>query len=141
MARISGKERLQRKLSRLAPETRKELAGTLLAGARELIGDQQMLAPVDEGDLVSSIRMEPGRDELQIKVVAGGTPGTRKEIRKGSGVYTDTALAMEFGNQRVPAQPFFFPPWRAHRKRMRRKIAAGVRKVARKVAQEGGTGG
>lgn len=137
-ARIQGRQRLERKIAALAPATRKEITAQLPVFARELITDQQMLVPVDEGDLAQSIRMEPGRTLLSVKVVAGGTERTRKEIRKGSGVYTDTALAMEFGNSRVSAQPFFFPPWRAHRKRIRRKIANSVRKVARNVAKEGG---
>src|SRR4051812_17681803 len=62
-------------------------------------------SPDETGRLEESCRVEPGKNELEYLVLVGG-PLTTTEVRDGSGVPYDRALAFEFGNSRQPARPF-----------------------------------
>jgi HK97 gp10 family phage protein len=79
------------------------------------------------GNLASSIRKEPGKTPTVVQVMAGGLLTTRKV----GGKPYDYARAVEFGTERVAAQPFFFPTYRLMRKSMRsamrRKINARIK--------------
>jgi HK97 gp10 family phage protein len=62
-----------------------------------------------------------GRTEfasMRITIFAGG----------GDAFY---ARFHEFGTVKMPAQPFFFPVWRARRKRVRSRISRAIRKSIR----------
>ena len=54
----------------------------------------------------------PGNSRLEYIVQAGGDL-TIKEVREGSGVDYDYALAFEYGTSRQHAKPFFWPTYRA----------------------------
>jgi HK97 gp10 family phage protein len=68
--------------------------------------------------LRNSIRVEQGRRPTRALVRAGGPKTT-------VGGY-DYALANEFGTSKMSAQPFFWPTYRAERKRIRRELKATV---------------
>jgi HK97 gp10 family phage protein len=70
-------------------------------------------------DLRESIRVEKAKRPTRFLVRAGGPKTTR-------GGY-DYALANEFGTQKMPAQPFFWPTYRAEKKRIRRDIMRGIK--------------
>lgn len=71
-------------------------------------------APADSGDLEASCVAVPGNSSLEYIVQAGGQL-TTTEVRDGSGVPFDRALAFEFGTSRQPARPFFWPTYRARK--------------------------
>lgn len=111
--------------SGLAKKAQALLAAELRNQANRLSEAQRDAAPQGEtGNLRASCRVEDGRNELEVVVLAGG-PLTTKEVRIGSGEPYDYALAVEFGNARVGAQPFFFPIYR----RMRRGIEGAINKA------------
>jgi HK97 gp10 family phage protein len=124
---------LNRRLMAIPQEVRAAARQQLIANAAELVRMQQSLAPVDSGDLRKSIRAKAGRNELQIMVVAGGALTTR-EVRKGSGRPYDYALGQEYGNAQTPAQPFFFPSYRALKKPMKSKLSRAANKAIKKAA-------
>ncbi len=149
MAKIEGRERLKRKFQAMPGVVKQEIEKAIRTSAAELVGMQKRLAPVDKGALVNSIRftIEEGA-EFRAIVQAGGTEETRREVRKGSGEFTDEAILAEWGSPEheaagkfkgatIPAQKprkFFFPAYRALRKRIRsrisRSITTGIKKVA-----------
>ena len=63
--------------------------------------DMRRTAPVDTGDMVSTIRVEKPRDGVR-HVKCGGTVGD-------SGEYVDYAVYVELGTSRMGAQPFMRP--------------------------------
>lgn len=69
-------------------------------------------------DLRDSIRVEQGRRPARALVRAGGLKTTREGY--------DYALANEFGTSKMNAQPFFWPTYRAERKRIRRELNKAV---------------
>jgi HK97 gp10 family phage protein len=68
--------------------------------------------------LRNSIRVEQGRRPTRALVRAGGPKTTVHGY--------DYALANEFGTSKMSAQPFFWPTYRAERKRIRRELKAAV---------------
>lgn len=148
MAKIIGAEALKRKFRAMPGAVQAEVKKAVPDAADELVGMMQRLAPRDRGNLIASIRREQPQ-EFKAAVIAGGTPATRREVRKGSGIFTDEAILTEFGSKAhraggkfkgaripaIPARPWFLPSWRAMKKRIKsklsRSITTGIKKVAK----------
>lgn len=100
-------------------------------GATEIMMRARYLAPVDDGDLQQSIRVEDGPRELSATVTAGG-PLTTKPVRnaeKGNAPEFDYALGQEYGTAETDAQPFFWPAVNSTKKRVRRRIDRAIGKA------------
>lgn len=149
MAGFKNAKRASRRLRAIPPLVRKQVRAQLTANAAELVRAQKAFAPVDDGDLRASIRFEDASSagRIAMTVKAGGsrttkaigtrtydrevninTGDTRGRAKKAGGksVTYDYALGQEFGTEDMPANPFFFPPYRAKKrafKRTRNKAA------------------
>lgn len=77
----------------------------------------------DTGNLAESVRVEDGKDDTELLVVAGGDLTTK---RMGSGSDYDYALAVEFGTTKMEPNPFFFSTWRV----MQDDVVSELEKVA-----------
>jgi HK97 gp10 family phage protein len=124
--------RINKQLNNVVDLTTKPIEETLLTQASLLASEQRSLAAEDPnaekpGALKASIRVERGaptsKKAIVIKIKAGGekTAGTGEKSAKPY----DYARANEFGTQKMKAQPFFFPVYRARKK----EIRAAVRKA------------
>lgn len=148
MAKIEGLDRLRAKFRAMPAAVRGEVAKSVPISAAELVGMQKRLVPKGRTHaLENSIHYEM-LTEFKALVIAGGTAETKREVRKDSGEFTDEAVLVEFGTKahkargkfkgaRIPAQParrFFFPAYRALKRRAKsrisRSITAGIKKVA-----------
>jgi len=135
---VLGLQSLARKLKAIPQEAKSEIRKALEASAEEIVRLAKNLVPVDDGDLQMSISWTWGaapkgamvlgnvigpsdKNDLTITIYAGG----------GEAFY---ARWVEFGTQKMAAQPFFLPAYRANRKRARARISRGVNKAAKKVA-------
>lgn len=120
---------LQRWLASLAPKAKKQMQAGLRAQANRVRDAMQSAAAIgDTGKLAESVRVEDGRHELELVIAAGGEL-TTKEIRGGSGVPYDYALAIEFGTTKMEPNPFFFSTWRV----MEDDVRGELEKVAAEV--------
>lgn len=98
--------------TQLPYKLRRDLARKLrgrVETAAEKIADN---APEKSGKLKGTVRVRRRRNELDLEILAGGA-ATTKEIRTGSGTGYDYALATEFGNEHVAAEPWFYATWNA----------------------------
>lgn len=84
----------------------REQAENLSAAQRARLKELEQ-PPEDTGDLEQSCTVIDGANDLEVIVVAGGDL-TTKEIREGSGVGYDYALAFEYGTSKQPARSFFY---------------------------------
>lgn len=133
---FSNVARLRRRLKAIPKGVRKAVHAQLEANSKELNEAQRRFAPKDDGELRGSMVTEDVSTSTRIayRVKAGGD-ATRRPIRnskKGSPTY-DYALAQEYGTKNMPANPFFWPPYRAKRK----AFAARVNRAAKKAVLEG----
>lgn len=123
-------DEMQRWLLSLPDKVEQNVSEVLKGQAQELSDAQRralrsLLHPPEEtGRLEQSLAVEV-RGPLDVHVVAGGD-STTGDIRDGSGVDYDHALAFEFGNSRQPARPFFWPEVRARRDQINEAISDAI---------------
>ena len=146
---VQGLSRLSRKLRRTIPTAAKKRAKEALeASAEEIIALMKRLVPKDEGNLAESIgwtwgnvpkgavalgRSEPtGNGRLRITIYAGGD---KTVVTNSRGVEFQNVFIQEFGTQEQDAQPFFFPAWRALRRRAKSRVSRGITKGVKEGAQ------
>lgn len=133
MASAGSIDRLKQRLARVPKEAKVEIRKALTIAAEQITMTQRGFAPVEDGTLRNSIRHSPmnesgGRFGVQIE--AGG-PATTRIVREGQSATYDYALAKEFGTEDAPAHPFFFPGYRANKKRAKARINRAIKKAAK----------
>lgn len=134
MARNLSVEQFRQLMERVPKKVADGLRSAPRSEGERLAAAMRMAVPkgIDgRNELLESIRVEDGRRPLQVLVKAGGAL-TTKDVRQGSGVSYDYALANEFGTRKMSAQPFFWPTYRL----MKRRIRAGIARRARAEIQK-----
>ncbi|ULK98844.1 HK97-gp10 family putative phage morphogenesis protein [Bradyrhizobium sp. I71] len=157
--KVEGRERLLAKMRALPVEVRSAIKQALAQGADEITDMQKRLAPVSAtgshgnppGALRDSIVQTWGGDKARYSSLAGsagaGDPDLTVRISAGNSKVRYAHL-VEFGTSPHPnggkfkgtdhpgttAQPFFYPAYRALRKRVKSRISRATNKAAKKVA-------
>lgn len=126
-------DELDRYLNSLLDKIRAEISDEVLKQAF-LLSDAQRAAlrsleqTAETGALEASCTVAPGADDLEYIVQAGGDM-TTKEVREGSGVDYDYALAFEYGTSHQHAKPFFWPTYREKREGIEQAISDAVERA------------
>jgi HK97 gp10 family phage protein len=108
-------------LVRMLPQAiRRDVFAAVEGGADTMAADMRRRVPVGGGTLSASIRTEPDAAHLRVTIRAGGPTTTTAHGY-------DYSLGIEFGNEDTPAQPFFWPAYRAKR----RAVRAGIKQAMR----------
>jgi HK97 gp10 family phage protein len=136
---VQGIAALNRKLTVTIPA--KVEAATKKAmekGADELVGMMKRLVPVDQGDLRDSVGWTWGDPPKGAVVIAKSEPDSRglKITVYAGNVKAYYARWVEFGTVKMSAQPFFFPSYRAMRKRIKSRITREMKKAIRSESAE-----
>ena len=84
------------------------------------------------GHLANTIRKERGRKETTVVLKAGGKETT---VGRAAGAF-DYARAVEFGVEKIPAHPFFFPSYRLRRQAMKSAMRRKITKTIKKYSAE-----
>jgi HK97 gp10 family phage protein len=150
---LFGLSQLQQKLKRIPQAVRKSATESVVVGAQEIASMQQRLAPVDSGELRKSIHITMPGGTTPPYSTSGGKRKSRKPLKAGphqaiiTAGNTDVRYAhiVEFGSPPhlaggffkgmdvmhpgTPAQPFFWPGYRALRKRTKRRISTNIKKA------------
>lgn len=122
-------ERFRRLTEDLKKEVREAAIKELNDQASQLAQLIESVAPKFEGNLQHSVRVVPGKKDTQVRIVAGGVLTVRPSV---SSKPYDYARADEFGTQRMPAKPFFFPTYRLRKKKI---ISAMKRKITKTIKE------
>lgn len=114
---------LQR-MARIPIEVKQAVRTELDVQAEKLVEAIRPNIPVDQGDLQKSLafRTNPRRDKIGVIVTEGADDDTAG--RK--------ARAIEFGRPGAPAQPHFFPTYRAYKKKIQNALARSARNVVKR---------
>ncbi len=138
--RVLGLDRLKRKLTRFPDAVQQEIRTAMETSANEIVALAKSLAPVDSGDLRNSIGWTwgsaPEGAMVLGKVRRGGEGNMVITIYAGGGAEY-YARFVEFGTQNMPAVPFFYPSYRALRRRARGRVTRSVNKAAKRIAAGG----
>ena len=157
VTKVTGADALKRKMRMFPIRVRQEIAKAMEQSAEEIVRMAKSLAPVDDGDLQMSIGWTWGQAPKGSMVL-----GTVRQEGRGSGNMVITIFAgggdafyarwVEFGTSPhlnagrhagtqhpgTPARPFFYPAYRALRKRVRSRTTRAINKAARAAAAAGG---
>lgn len=129
--------RLKKRITKYARRGLEKTAEEMVALMRDLVGK-------DEFDLLNSIGWTWGKppkgsvafatsseqNSLRIVIFAGNESTV---VTNKRGVQFQNALIQEFGTAEQPANPFFFPSYRALRKRGRGRVTREIRKAIKEV--------
>lgn len=121
--KITGLDRLNRKLGKLPPKAESKLEGAVQTSADDMVRLATVLAPVDDGDLRKSIKqreMASERAAFAVRVSAGDARAYY-------------ASFVEFGTRFMAARPFFWPAWRSVRRRYLNRVRRASREAAREI--------
>jgi hypothetical protein len=160
---VQGIQEFNRQMIEIIPAsileaTRQTIAESMIP----VVNQMKSLAPYDTTTgaakrrhlvhLRDSIRAEWGtaknaeRAALAIKMLiiagsAGTEVGARKALSGKAGKKFQLARLIEFGTQEHKARPFFFPIWRAYRRKLRREVSTRVNAVITGWSASGSSGG
>lgn len=150
---IIGLSQLTKKLRRIPQAAKTAARQAVVQGANEVAAVQRSLAPVDDGDLRDSITVTgPGETTPPYSQPGGSrTAGPEEAIVTAGNTRVRYAHLVEFGTAphaaggmfegamipAIPAQPFFWPGYRA----VRRRVRSRVTRVIGKAIKDAATGG
>jgi HK97 gp10 family phage protein len=152
--KITGLAELQVKLLKTIPDgARKAVQKAVVDAGQDMAELAYSLAPVDDGDLRKSIEVtgpggmtppysQPGGSRQAGELEAIVTVGNNKVryahlVEFGSSPH---AAGGRFAGAQHPgtkAQPFFFPAYRAEKRRMQSKISRAINKAVKQAAGQG----
>lgn len=153
MSKIEGRARLLAKMAALPAEVRSAIKQALAEGADEITDMQRRLAPVKSGELRDSIKQTwgGGRERYSSLNATGGAGDPDLTVRISAGnSKVRYAHFVEFGTRPhvnggkfagtlhpgARAKPFFYPAYRALKRRVKSRITRATTKAAKKVASE-----
>lgn len=154
--RIQGLDSLKRKLKAFPTAVEGEIRKAMEQSANEIVALAKSLAPVDSGDLQMSIswtwgeapkgaivlgRVKSGATatgNMKITVFAGGGDAYyARMIEFGTAPHLNGGRFAGSKHPGSAAQPFFYPAYRAVRKRAKSRVTRAVNKAAKRIAAGG----
>lgn len=136
MTQVQGMAEFKRRWGAIPVVVRKSVAAEMESIAENLVQDMRKIAPKRTGKGSSSINWTWGdapKGAMVIGKVAGNEYRTLRITIYAAG---DDAFYMKFqewGTVNMPANPFFFPVWRARRRSARTRITRAINKAIRSV--------
>lgn len=132
---VQGLRELRARWSSIPRRVTEAVQAEMEKQAEQVVQMMRRLVPVDQGDLRDSIGWtwgEAPKGAMTIGKVGGKEYGTlRITIYAGGTKASFHAFFQEFGTRNMAANPFFFPSWRARRKRVKSGITKAMNKAIR----------
>lgn len=137
MTQLKGEREFRRRLRSIPDKVRAEVVAAMEGASERVVRDMKALAPKGSSlELVNSIGWtwgEAPRGSITVGKMKGGKGYDRLQITiYAGGDEAFYARFQEFGTVRMPANPFFFPAWRANRRGVRSRITRAVKRGFRK---------
>lgn len=134
MAKVQNIERLQRKFRAMPQVVRSEIGKAIEESAIELSEMQQRLAPKGRtGKLSKSNKYRITKGEEFRAVVFNDDPKAPL-VEFGTKAHTAGGRFKGATIPAIPARPFFYPAYRALRKRIKSRVSRSITKGIKKVA-------
>lgn len=152
MAKLSNRDSLLRKLGAMPPAVRSAVKQALAQGADEITNEMKRLAPKDTGKLRNSIVQSLGGGKVRYSSMSGvsgeaGDPDLSVRISAGNSEVRYAHL-VEFGtaphinggrfagtlHPGTAPQPFFFPAYRANKRRVKSRISRATTRAVKAFA-------
>ena len=129
MTQVQGLAALKRRWSRVPVQVRAAVIAQMEKSADEIVGEMRRLVPVESGTALLSIGWtwgDPPKGALVIGQVGERDAKALRITIYAAGDEAYYARFLEFGTQKMAARPFFYPVWRARRRRTRSRITRAI---------------
>lgn len=130
---VKGLAQFQRRWDAIPRAVLKAARDTLEQNAEEIVKDMRRGAPVGEsGDLLLSINWTWGdapKGSMVVGTVGGNEYSTLRITIYAGGGDAFYARFQEFGTKNMSANPFFYPVWRARRRRVKSRLTRNINKA------------
>lgn len=151
---VLGLARLRKKFRRIPEIARDEIGKAMEAGATEMVSLAKNLVPRDSGDLANSIGWTWGdapkgsmvlgtvraskTGDMRITIYAGSDEVFwARWVEFGTSGHVNGGLFDGSKHPGTPAQSFFFPAYRAVRRRIKSRVSRAITKSAKRAAAGG----
>ena len=154
--KVQNRERLLKRLEEIPKEVRAAIRPAIEQGAREIADMARNLAPRDSGDLQNSIGYTFGDYKPENSNVRGVSVGQAGDKDLTAIIHAGDARAfyarwVEFGvansweiggrfegatHPGFSAQPFFFPSYRANKRKVKNRISRATTKAVKAAAKK-----
>lgn len=153
MAKVLNRERLLAKLAALPQKVKTQVGLAIDQGAAEIVSMQKRLVPKDSGALERSIKAVKGSytpdnanvrgvgttgagdPDLTVHIVAGNAEAWyARLVEFGTAPHINGGKFKGTSNPGTSARPYFYPPVRALRRRVKSRITRATKKAAQEVA-------
>lgn len=145
---MKGLAQLNRKLRAIPQVVEAEIKAAMAKGADEVVALAKSLVPVDDGDLRDSIEWTWGDAPSGALAIASAGDGNLRITIYAGDEKAFYARWVEFGTAQHPqggmfkgathpgttAQPFFYPSWRALRRRVKSRLTRAMNKAAKRIS-------
>jgi HK97 gp10 family phage protein len=131
---VDNLARFNKRWNAIPENVRVNVRAAMEDAANDIVEEMWFRAPHRTGDLAGSIGWTWGdapAGTLVIGTVGGREYGTMRITIYAGGGDAFYARFQEFGTVKMPANPFFFPVWRARRKRIKSRISRAISKGIR----------
>lgn len=129
MAKLLGKAAANKRIRALYPAAFAAARAQLKKEVDNLTAAIKRNAPFEEGELQASVRnFETPDRELSYRIIADAKDDKSRYI----GHWVEHGHTAPDGTP-VPARPFFFPTYRAHKKGMQRRMRAAAKRAVVKA--------
>jgi HK97 gp10 family phage protein len=149
MAKIKGLPELRRKLERLREKTAPKVMEAMARGSQLVVDRAQSLVPVDTGSLRDSIgwtfddapkgslRIASAKaGSLRVTIFAGNKDAYYSRfVEFGTAPHINGGIFKGSQNPGAPAQPFFFPSWRANKKKLQSLLRSAIRDAVKEAVR------
>lgn len=133
---VQGLDKLNRRWKAIPQRAKENVRVAMEQAAYDIVEEMYSRAPHLTGDLAGSIGWtwgEAPKGTMTIGKVGGKEYGTMRITIYAGGGDQFYAKFQEFGTQDMPANPFFFPVWRARKKRVKSRISRAISKAIREA--------
>lgn len=120
--RFQNKAKLLARFAAIPKAIKGEVRVAMAQNRSELVDAIKARVPVDQGDLVATVRSYDKSDDSRIRAV----------VIEGEGMEAK-ARAQEFGRPDMEAQPHFFPTYREKKRKFRNRLARAATKGAKRA--------
>lgn len=131
---VKGLDRLNRRWQAIPKNARINVRAAMEDLASDIVEEMWSRAPFRDGVLSGSIGWTWGdapAGSMTIGKVGGKEYGAMRITIYAGGGEAFYARFHEFGTQDMPANPFFFPVWRARKRRVKGRISRAMSKSIR----------
>lgn len=133
---VHGLDRLKARFDAIPARVREAARLELEKSAQEIVDTMKRFAPAESGALRESIGWTWGdapSGSMTIGTVRGSEYGTMRITIYAGGKDAFYARFQEFGTKNMAANPFFFPAWRAKKKKVRSRLSRAISKAIREA--------